>query len=235
MGARTGEEYLKGLRATSREIWIGGERVENVVDHPEFTQAAHAMASWYDLQLEHPDELLIADPETGEQINVSHMIPKSKDDLKKRAVGLARISELSMGVMGRLPDYMNVTFAGFAGERRATGGARRPRTRRAAPTSSGLPEAAAPQRHLAHPHDRPPDIDRVKDDDFADNRCRCTRWARRRTRSSCGAARILATLAPSPTSRPSTPGTRCPLAPPSEYALSFPMRHGHARPDVPLP
>ena len=51
------------------------------------------------------------------RVNVSHMIPRSKADLKRRHEGLARIAETSMGLMGRTPDYMNVTFAGFAGER----------------------------------------------------------------------------------------------------------------------
>ena len=30
MGARTGEEYLKGLRRTDRELWLGDERVDDV-------------------------------------------------------------------------------------------------------------------------------------------------------------------------------------------------------------
>src|SRR5262245_5304998 len=114
MGARTGEQYLKGLRSTSREIWLGAERVSDVADHPQFAAAAHVLASWFDLQFERPDELLVADPETGEQINISHMIPRSKQDLLDRGVGLTLMAELTMGMMGRLPDYMNVTFAGFA-------------------------------------------------------------------------------------------------------------------------
>jgi aromatic ring hydroxylase len=55
------------------------------------------------------------DPETGEPINISHIIPRSREDLVKRHKCLERISEFSVGLMGRTPDYMNVTFAGFAG------------------------------------------------------------------------------------------------------------------------
>lgn len=47
------------------------------------------------------------------------MIPRSRADLGRRHVGLDRIAEFSIGLMGRTPDYMNVTFAGFAGD--ATG------------------------------------------------------------------------------------------------------------------
>ena len=59
--------------------------------------------------------LLLADPETGEKINVSHMIPRSREDLVCRHAALERTAEYSVGLMGRTPDYMNVTYAGFAG------------------------------------------------------------------------------------------------------------------------
>src|SRR3546814_17923110 len=77
---------------------------------------ARTMASVFDRQHEYADECLMPDPETGEAINVSHMIPRSKEDLERRGVGLRRIAETTVGMMGRTPDYMNVPFAGFAGE-----------------------------------------------------------------------------------------------------------------------
>ena len=55
------------------------------------------------------------DPETGEPINVSHMIPRSREDLARAAQALRQVAEYSVGLMGRTPDYMNVTYAGFAG------------------------------------------------------------------------------------------------------------------------
>src|SRR5215467_4337762 len=115
MGARTGEEFLKGLRSRKRELWLGDERVDDVTEHPALAGAAQALASVYDLQHEHPDDCLMPDPETGEPINVSHMIPRSRDDLRRRHAALQRTAEFSVGLMGRTPDYMNVTFAGFAG------------------------------------------------------------------------------------------------------------------------
>lgn len=119
MGARTGEEFLKGLRARKREVWLGDERVDDVTEHPALAGAAGALAAVFDIQHEFPDDCLMPDPDTGEPINVSHMIPRSKADLQLRHRGLARVAESSVGLMGRTPDYMNVTFAGFAGERRA--------------------------------------------------------------------------------------------------------------------
>jgi 4-hydroxyphenylacetate 3-monooxygenase len=114
MPARTGAEFLQGLR-DRREVWLGGERVSDPMEHPALRGAAASIASVYDLHFQHPDECLMPDPETGEQIAVSHMIPRSKEDLLRRHKALRRVAEFSVGLMGRTPDYMNVTYAGFAG------------------------------------------------------------------------------------------------------------------------
>src|SRR5476649_2132120 len=114
MPARTGEQFLKGLRGP-RAIWVDGERVSDVVDHPKLTGAAHALAEIYDLQHTQAADCLTPDPETGEAIPVSHIIPRSRQDLARRHTALRRVAEYSVGLMGRTPDYMNVTYAGFAG------------------------------------------------------------------------------------------------------------------------
>lgn len=114
MPARTGAEFLRGLKG-GREIWVGSERVSSPAEHPAFAGAAQTLAEVFDLQHAAADVCLMPDPETGEPINVSHMIPRSLEDLERRHRGLERIAEFSVGLMGRTPDYMNVTFAGFAG------------------------------------------------------------------------------------------------------------------------
>src|SRR5690348_96475 len=114
MPARTGKEFLQGLR-DERQIWVGHERVRDVAGHPALAGAARFVASLFDLQHEAASVCLMPDPETGEPINVSHLIPRSRADLARRHGCLERIAEWSVGVMGRTPDYMNVTFAGFAG------------------------------------------------------------------------------------------------------------------------
>jgi 4-hydroxyphenylacetate 3-monooxygenase len=114
MPARTGEQFLKGLRGP-REIWVDGERISDVVDHPKLGGAAQALADVFDLHHKQADICLMPDPETGEPMPVSHMIPHSREDLAKRGKALRQVAEFSVGLMGRTPDYMNVTFAGFAG------------------------------------------------------------------------------------------------------------------------
>jgi 4-hydroxyphenylacetate 3-monooxygenase len=111
---RSGADFLRALK-DDRAIWVGSDKVEGIAEHPAFAGAAAALAGTFDLQHQYPDDCLMPDPETGELINVSHMIPRSKPDILRRHKGLTRVAEYTVGVMGRTPDYMNVTYAGFAG------------------------------------------------------------------------------------------------------------------------
>ncbi|MFZ1886811.1 MAG: 4-hydroxyphenylacetate 3-hydroxylase N-terminal domain-containing protein [Candidatus Binataceae bacterium] len=114
MAARTGKEFLHALKSP-REVWVGGERVHDVASHPAFSGAAATLAEVFDLQHHAAEVCLMRDPETGEAINLSHLIPRSKADLERRHRALQLTAEFTVGLMGRTPDYMNVTFAGFAG------------------------------------------------------------------------------------------------------------------------
>lgn len=114
MAARTGSEYLAGLK-DGREVWLNGERVTDVTAHPALRAAARSVAALFDLQHAEPNLCLMPNPDTGEPMNVSHLIPRSREDLLRRHGCLERIAQESAGVMGRSPDYLNVTLAGFAG------------------------------------------------------------------------------------------------------------------------
>ena len=114
MPARAGQDFLRELK-DDREIWVGSERVRDVAAHPAFAGAARSLAALFDLQHEAAAVCLMPDSETGEPINVSHLIPRSRGDLERRHACLERLAEFSVGIMGRTPDYLNVTLAGFAG------------------------------------------------------------------------------------------------------------------------
>ena len=113
MPARTGREFLEGLKPP-RDIWVGNDKVSDVAGHPAFAGAAEELAALFDLQHAQADRCLTPDPETGEPINASHLIPRSREDLKTRRRALEACAEHSVGLLGRSPDYMNVTYAGFA-------------------------------------------------------------------------------------------------------------------------
>ena len=220
MGARTGDEFLKGLKARRRDVWLEGDRVDDVTEHPSLAGAAGALARVFDRQHECADDCLMPDPETGEPINVSHMIPRSKEDLLRRHRGLARIAEVSVGLMGRTPDYMNVTFAGFAGERTAWGG---PDNRNA----DGVEHLRAFQKQLARedialtPTIIQPTIDRVRDQNFAGNPVPLHKVGETDRGIVVRGARILATLAPFADEIAVYPGHPLPANAPPEYALCF--------------
>src|SRR3954447_378176 len=72
MPARTGEQFLEGLRARDREVWLSGERVKDVTTHPQLEGAPPALAAVFDRQHEFPDDSLRPAPEPGEPIAVSH-------------------------------------------------------------------------------------------------------------------------------------------------------------------
>ena len=46
---RTGEQYRAGLR-DGREVWIDGERVQDVTDHPVFKPVVDLKARMYDMR-----------------------------------------------------------------------------------------------------------------------------------------------------------------------------------------
>jgi 4-hydroxyphenylacetate 3-monooxygenase len=220
MPARTGQDYLSGLKATNREIWLGGERVESVAEHPLLRGGAEAIASYYDLQHQRPQELLMPDAETGEDINISHIQPRSKEDLERRGVALRLISELSMGVMGRTPDYMNVTFAGFADDELRWAGAD-------GANEEGYERLVAFQKRLRRDdlalthtiiH---PTVDKAKDSNLASNPVPLHKVGETADSIIVRGARLLATLAPFADEQTVYPGHPMPPDGPPEYALSF--------------
>lgn len=115
LAARSGKQFLQDLRAGGREIWLGGERIENPLEHPDLRPAAESLARVFDLQHEQADAMLAPSPDDGRLVNVTHLIPRSREDLERRRRAFELTAGLSGGVMGRTPDYLNVTFACFAG------------------------------------------------------------------------------------------------------------------------
>ena len=46
---KTGKEHLECLR-DGREVYIGGEKVDDVTTHPAFAESAKSMAALYDMK-----------------------------------------------------------------------------------------------------------------------------------------------------------------------------------------
>src|SRR5918911_5446911 len=131
MPARTGQQYIDGLKAQEREVWLGGERVRDVTTHPGLSGGVKAIARLYDMQHDPAlrEAMTYASPSTGEPVGRSFDNPKTRDALEARTRMMLNWARASCGMMGRSPDFMNVTFAAwgaaadFFGEKRPEFGA----------------------------------------------------------------------------------------------------------------
>ncbi len=109
MAVRSGREFLQGLR-DSREVWLEGERVEDVTTHPKLRRMAATLAHIYDLQHDPNtrDLMSFESPTSGDPISLSYMIPESVDDLVRRRGAFEVTARESFGMLGRTPDYCNI-------------------------------------------------------------------------------------------------------------------------------
>ncbi|CAN5541937.1 4-hydroxyphenylacetate 3-monooxygenase, oxygenase component [soil metagenome] len=116
MPARTGKEFIAGLQAEPREVYIGGERVTDVTSHPAFKGIIDSLAHLYDMQHdpEYRDELTYVSPDTGDRVGTSFMQPRSREDLEQRSAAMRRWALYSHGMMGRSPDYLSSSIMSFA-------------------------------------------------------------------------------------------------------------------------
>lgn len=101
--ARTGSEYLDGLANRPREVWLGGQRVDDVAKHPGLAGTAKTVAALYDLQHR---------PELGPQllrgdVPLSFHLPRDAAQLRARTRAYQLVAEESFGLLGRSPDFLN--------------------------------------------------------------------------------------------------------------------------------
>ena len=116
MGARSGSNYLSSLKKLNAEVWLGGERVGEVTSHPAFRNCARSVASLYDMQMEHPEQMTYRTDDGG-RAGMSFINPKSVDEVRKRSRMMAAWANFSGGMLGRTPDYLNASIAAMAAAR----------------------------------------------------------------------------------------------------------------------
>jgi 4-hydroxyphenylacetate 3-monooxygenase len=114
---RTGAEYIAGLQ-DEREVWLGGERVEDVTTHPLLREGAASVARLYDLQgaPEHADELSFRVLD-GASAPMSYLTPYSVQDVQRRGTAFKVCAGATGGLMGRSPDYLNALVTSWAAAR----------------------------------------------------------------------------------------------------------------------
>ena len=116
MPVRTGKEYIDGIKKRQGEVWLFGERIEDVTAHPAFRGPMLQLAKLFDLQHdpEFKDILTYASPETGELLATSFMPAQTHADLVKRREAFRIFAESTFGLMGRSQDFLNTALLSFA-------------------------------------------------------------------------------------------------------------------------
>ena len=110
----TGEEYLESLR-DGREVWIGGEKVADVTEHPAFRNATRSVARLYDALHDPANDMLTTD-RRGIRTHKFFAPAYSSQDLVDAREALAIWSRMSYGFMGRSPDYKASFMAGLGAD-----------------------------------------------------------------------------------------------------------------------
>ena len=117
MPARTGQQYMDGLSKHPAEVWIRGEKVDDVTTHPAFRNGVRSLAALYDLQHAPAtkDEMTFESPSSGDPVGLSFIIPRTMDDLERRRKMMTNWAWESCGMMARTPDFLNSAVSGWAG------------------------------------------------------------------------------------------------------------------------
>jgi 4-hydroxyphenylacetate 3-monooxygenase len=111
----TGAEYLDSLR-DGREIWIYGERVDDVTTHPAFRNGARSVARLYDAMHDPEQQGVLTVPTDTGNGGFTHPFfkaPKSAEDLVAGRDAIAAWQRMTYGWMGRSPDYKAAFLATY--------------------------------------------------------------------------------------------------------------------------
>ena len=101
----TGQEYLDSLN-DGREVWIYGERVENITEHPAFRNSARMIARMYDaLHAPETKDILTTPTEWGGFTHRFFRVAHNVEEQVASRDAIAAWQRISWGWMGRSPDY----------------------------------------------------------------------------------------------------------------------------------
>jgi 4-hydroxyphenylacetate 3-monooxygenase len=110
----TGAEYLEGLR-DGREIWLYGERVQDVTIHPAFRNIARMVARLYDVLHDPAQQTVLTtqtDTGSGGRTHKFFRASRSAQELLEARDAIAARARIGYGWMGHSPDYKAAWKAG---------------------------------------------------------------------------------------------------------------------------
>ncbi len=92
---KTGEEYINSLRGRDLKVYLFGEKVEEIVDHPMIRPSINAVAQTFDLAQREPELASAVSPFTGERVNRFLHIATSTDDLVRQNKMQRKLGQLT--------------------------------------------------------------------------------------------------------------------------------------------
>jgi len=102
---RTGDEYRESIR-DAREVWIDGERVDDVTTHPAFKPIVDIRARIYDLAHDEAtaEVMSYVDDETGERCPIAARLPLTKEDWHAKRLAVDIVLDDVGGIVTRVGD-----------------------------------------------------------------------------------------------------------------------------------
>src|SRR5215510_12032327 len=110
-GMRSGAEYRESRR-DGRQVWILGERIEDITIHPATAAVVDAYAQWYDWHRDPPwqDLLLTGPDEGGERRPIAFEIPRRPEDIRALGDSVYALAFPHAGYITHTPGYGAVIF-----------------------------------------------------------------------------------------------------------------------------
>jgi 4-hydroxyphenylacetate 3-monooxygenase len=111
---KTGADHINSLR-DGRTVYLNGQAIADVVEHPAYCHAVCSAARLYDFQAvpDNQECMTFVSPTSGERVNRCWQLPLSYDELVQRRQALTAWAELTYGFMGRSPDHVASCLAGM--------------------------------------------------------------------------------------------------------------------------
>ena len=115
MAARTAEQVIQRFKDEPPALYHRGKKVDDITTEPGISGGVKSLASLYDHQWENKEIALYESPNSGEMVSKTFMIPKTRGELVSIGKAMHQRGEFTQGMMGRMPDYINRSMAGYAG------------------------------------------------------------------------------------------------------------------------
>ncbi len=116
MPTRSGAAYIAGLRENPPAIYIQGEQAKDVTTYPGLRNGVRTLAHLYDMQHDPAlrDVMTYVSPTTGDRVGLSFITPHTRQELEQRHTMMTHWARVSCGMMGRTPDFLNVSLMAMA-------------------------------------------------------------------------------------------------------------------------